>query len=182
CAIISHPYGPLGGDMNNNIVMSLAQHYAQQGYSVLRYNQRGVGQSAGRTSWTAQEEVKDLEQICAYVLEHCASITLVGYSFGALVSLGAATNCRHLDKIVLISYPAGVMFSLTAFHSQYYIDLMQSLTNVEKLLIIGDKDNFTSVSSFKSWTDQVPDPKIVHVVEDCNHFWFGKERKILQYL
>jgi alpha/beta superfamily hydrolase len=52
CAIISHPYGPLGGNLNNNVVVAAGSSLSELGISILRYDSRGSGRSNGRTSWT----------------------------------------------------------------------------------------------------------------------------------
>jgi hypothetical protein len=46
-AIILHPHPQFGGTMNNQIVYSLYYTYVQRGFSVLRFNFRGVGRSQG---------------------------------------------------------------------------------------------------------------------------------------
>ncbi|HKJ61581.1 MAG TPA: alpha/beta hydrolase, partial [Hyphomicrobiales bacterium] len=46
-AIILHPHPQFGGTMNNQIVYQLYYAFAQRGYSVLRFNFRGVGRSQG---------------------------------------------------------------------------------------------------------------------------------------
>ena len=46
-AIILHPHPTFGGTMNNQIVHSLYQLFQSRGFSVLRFNFRGVGRSQG---------------------------------------------------------------------------------------------------------------------------------------
>src|SRR5204862_434551 len=46
-AILLHPHPSFGGTMNNPIVHSLYYMFAQRGFSVLRFNFRGVGRSQG---------------------------------------------------------------------------------------------------------------------------------------
>ena len=42
-AIILHPHPQFGGTMNNQIVYNLYYDFAKRGFSVLRFNFRGVG-------------------------------------------------------------------------------------------------------------------------------------------
>ena len=46
-AIILHPHPQFGGTMNNQIVYNLYYDFAKRGFSVLRFNFRGVGRSQG---------------------------------------------------------------------------------------------------------------------------------------
>ena len=46
-AIILHPHPQFGGTMNNQIVYNLYYTFAERGFSVLRFNFRGVGRSQG---------------------------------------------------------------------------------------------------------------------------------------
>ena len=46
--LILHPHPLYGGTMNNKIVYRLYHIFAQNGFSVLRFNFRGVGKSQGK--------------------------------------------------------------------------------------------------------------------------------------
>ena len=46
-AIVLHPHPEFGGTMNNQIVYNLFYMFAKRGFSVLRFNSRGVGRSQG---------------------------------------------------------------------------------------------------------------------------------------
>ena len=46
-AIVLHPHPQFGGTMNNQIVYHLYYAFAERGFSVLRFNFRGVGRSQG---------------------------------------------------------------------------------------------------------------------------------------
>ena len=47
-AIVLHPHPQFGGTMNNQIVYNTYYAFAERGFSVLRFNFRGVGRSPGR--------------------------------------------------------------------------------------------------------------------------------------
>ena len=46
-ALLLHPHPQHGGTMNNKVVYTLFQVFVNQGFSVLRFNFRGVGRSQG---------------------------------------------------------------------------------------------------------------------------------------
>ncbi|MEY3197186.1 MAG: hypothetical protein RLZZ59_554, partial [Pseudomonadota bacterium] len=47
-ALVLHPHPLYGGTMNNKVVYSLYQTLANNGFTVLRINFRGVGKSQGQ--------------------------------------------------------------------------------------------------------------------------------------
>ncbi|HVO01336.1 MAG TPA: hypothetical protein VMT54_04005, partial [Candidatus Cybelea sp.] len=47
-ALMLHPHPQHGGTMNNKVVYSLYQSFQRLGFSVLRFNFRGVGRSQGK--------------------------------------------------------------------------------------------------------------------------------------
>ena len=47
-AIILHPLPQFGGNMNNPIIFNLYHTFIKKGFSVLRFNFRGVGKSQGK--------------------------------------------------------------------------------------------------------------------------------------
>ncbi|KAI9474303.1 MAG: hypothetical protein EXX96DRAFT_488543 [Benjaminiella poitrasii] len=67
--IIAHPYGPLGGSMNNNVVIALQRYFLSEGYVTVCINFRGCGNSKGKTSWTGMPERKDYISVMNYMLQ-----------------------------------------------------------------------------------------------------------------
>ena len=58
-ALILHPNPQLGGTMNNKVVYTLYQAFAKLGFSVLRFNFRGVGKSQGVFDGDSNNELAD---------------------------------------------------------------------------------------------------------------------------
>ena len=46
-AIVLHPHPQFGGTMNNRVCYEMYNMFARRGFSVLRFNFRGVGRSQG---------------------------------------------------------------------------------------------------------------------------------------
>ena len=46
-AIVLHPHPLHGGNMNNRVVFIMFNNFVERGFSVLRFNFRGVGRSQG---------------------------------------------------------------------------------------------------------------------------------------
>ncbi|MDE2000016.1 MAG: alpha/beta hydrolase, partial [Burkholderiales bacterium] len=46
-AVVAHPHPLMGGTMDNKVVHTLVRALVQMGWRAVRFNFRGVGQSAG---------------------------------------------------------------------------------------------------------------------------------------
>ena len=84
-AIVLHPHPQFGGTMNNQIVYNLFYIFAKRGFSVLRFNFRGVGRSQGAFDH-GQGELSD----AAAALDWAQTLNpesracwIAGFSFGA---------------------------------------------------------------------------------------------------
>jgi len=124
-AILLHPHPTFGGTMNNPIVHSLYQMFASRGFSVLRFNFRGVGRSQGIFENGAGEladAASALDWLQAYNRE--AKICwIAGVSFGAWISMqllmrrpeisgfiSIAPLAKHYDFSFLAPCPASGLF------------------------------------------------------------------------
>ncbi|EME48575.1 hypothetical protein DOTSEDRAFT_118514 [Dothistroma septosporum NZE10] len=109
-AVLAHPYAPLGGCYDDPVVLSLTETLLSDGHIVMTFNFRYkhsrlacAGESAGRTSWTGNNEVLDYCSVVGLLFHymqhfqipntadmadsHSRSLELLlgGYSFGALI-------------------------------------------------------------------------------------------------
>ena len=78
--VFTHPYAPLGGDMDNNVVVKLSRYFSGKGFNTIRFNFRGVGLSDGSGTWTATGEADDVRAVCRFILSsrpHVTKIILV---------------------------------------------------------------------------------------------------------
>ena len=60
-AVICHPHPQHGGTMDNKVVQTLARSFLQLGWRTVRFNFRGVGESAGQWS----EGIGEIDDACA---------------------------------------------------------------------------------------------------------------------
>ncbi|MGH8232169.1 MAG: alpha/beta hydrolase [Steroidobacteraceae bacterium] len=108
-AVICHPHPLHGGSMHNKVVYTLARACQERGLSTLRFNYRGVGASAGRYD-NGRGETDDALAVVASARTRWpgAALTLAGFSFGAMVSLGAAASAapaRLISVAPAVTYP-----------------------------------------------------------------------------
>ncbi|CAG8456023.1 9290_t:CDS:2 [Paraglomus brasilianum] len=191
--IISHPYGPLGGNFNNNVVVAIEEFFLGKDYLTLAFNFRGVGKSEGRTSWTGAPECDDYRTMVDFLANRgtvsgkqllqippVSEIIIVGYSYGSLIatSLSSYTTSVPLS-FVIISYPYSVIWFLTFFCTSQYLTCFGDLVSSDEriLFVYGDSDQFTGVRKYRrlvedchlsekpNWT--------VRELDDIDHFWYG---------
>ncbi len=105
-AIITHPHPLYGGDMDNAVVSVLADAYAGQGWTTLRFNFRGTGGSKGHFEDGIGEQ-EDVQAAVDYLKNrNFTEIDLAGYSFGAWVITAWSRNQRsHPHRLLLVAPP-----------------------------------------------------------------------------
>lgn len=94
-AVICHPHPLYGGTMTNKVVYTLASCAMKAGFYTLRFNYRGVGDSAGSYDG-ARGETSDTLAAVEWLRARVADLPLLlaGFSFGAYVALKAAASAR----------------------------------------------------------------------------------------
>lgn len=108
-AILTHPHPLYGGDMENPVVATLAQAYAERGYTTLRFNFRGTGASQG-THDKGRGEQGDLAAAAAFLAEREKRVTdLAGYSFGAWINAMALPSLETVLCAVMVAPPVAVL-------------------------------------------------------------------------
>jgi alpha/beta superfamily hydrolase len=102
-AVIAHPHPLFGGTMDNKVVTTLERAFRELGAATLRFNFRGVGQSAG-----AHDEGRGEAEDMLRVIEHArtlvpdAPLWLAGFSFGGAVATRASLG-TDFAKLVLVA-------------------------------------------------------------------------------
>jgi uncharacterized protein len=173
--IVTHPHPLYGGDMMNNVVETLCLTYNKCGYSSLRFNFRGVGQSEGSYD-NGKGEQEDLEAAIRFLRDAgIKDIDLAGYSFGSWIIARGIKRYGKIKQVALVSPPVE-LFDYS------------SLCKVEelKLVISGSEDNIADWRSIEkvlpSWNPDV----IFKVIEGADHFYWQKtddlEKIILEFL
>ena len=105
-AVVSHPLPTHGGTMRNPIIAAIARAVAGAGLYALRFNFRGVGDSAGEwTGGIAETEDLDLAIAEARALAPGLPLALSGFSFGALTTLRWLASGGTADAVALVGVP-----------------------------------------------------------------------------
>jgi len=168
--VVCHPHPTRGGNMDNNVVLTLAYSLVDQGFVTLRFNFRGVGNSQGQHTEGEseyQEVLGALDLMKAWPGVDGGKLGLVGYSFGASVILGNASLQKKTRALVLVSP------SLQALESTPL-----KKDNRPSMIITGDRDNLVQSGQLQSCLDSFAHPPACHIVAGADHFWQGFENEL----
>jgi alpha/beta superfamily hydrolase len=171
-AVVCHPHPQYGGDMNNAVVCAVVGVLQEAGYATLRFNFRGVGTSTG-VYGGGVGEIEDARNAVRYLRERSggAAITLAGYSFGALVGLQAGMSMDEVDRLIAVAPP--LAFTDLTFLSQ---------CEKGKLFIVGDRDQFCSLTELREALVRIAGPNTLRIVPGADHFFAGRERGVADAL
>jgi alpha/beta superfamily hydrolase len=160
--VITHPHPLYGGNMHNNVVISITNTYQKMGYTTLRFNFRGVGNSQGSYGDGVGEQV-DVRAAITYLADlNINQIDLAGYSFGAWVNALSIINEPQLADMIMVSPPVA------------FIDF-GSVSNLSrlKLIITGTRDDIAPVEminqAYPGWNSAAQ----FEVINGADHFYAG---------
>lgn len=162
-ALIGHPHSLQGGSMNNKVVTTLAKTFKELGIPNLRFNFRGVGQTAG----TYDEGVGESEDMLALAGEwqrEQANIEFIfaGFSFGSYVAYRAAAQLKH-SLLITIAPPV---------HHYNYQEFQPAPS--PWLIIQGDADEVVPYDLVIDFAKHAPSPIEVKEFAATSHFFHGK--------
>ena len=107
-ALILHPDPNFGGTMSNKVVYSLFSCFKDLGFSVLRFNFRGVGRSQG-TFDDGLGELSDATVALDWLQNmnpDAKQCWIAGYSFGAWIGLQLLMRRPDINNFIAVSPPA----------------------------------------------------------------------------
>jgi alpha/beta superfamily hydrolase len=170
-AIVCHPHPLYGGTMHNKVVYRIARGLRRAGCVVLRFNFRGVGQSAGEHGYMAGE-IEDARAALGYLRERYPELpfALAGFSFGsrAIMQLGCELG-RELG-----SRAGGAEFLLAAgFATRMGPVEFLAECAVPKIFIHSTHDEFGPRPDFERMYLKVAEPKQLIWIDAVDHFFAG---------
>ncbi|MEJ2362297.1 MAG: alpha/beta fold hydrolase [Gammaproteobacteria bacterium] len=162
-AICCHPHPLHGGTMHNKVIYILAKTFHQLGAASLRFNFRGVGQSAGAFDHGNGEQA-DVLAVAAWLREHypAAPLWLSGFSFGGVVSLMA--HAQVAPTRLLLVAPA----------VELYPAAQQQQVQIEDwILVQGGQDELVSPQAISDWLKQQQRKPRLIWLEQAGHMFHG---------
>ena len=161
--VLCHPLSTGGGSISNKVVTMAARSLRELGANTVRFNFRGVGQSAGSFDH-GNGELQDLLAVVEWVREQRPDddLWLAGFSFGAYVSL-RANDAVLPDALISIAPPAGRW------------DFDKIVTPVCPWLVIqGENDEIVDPQAVYDWIDTLKRKPDLVRMPDTSHFFHRK--------
>ena len=107
-AMVLHPHPQFQGNMNHPIVYQVYYAFVARGFSVLRFNFRGVGASTGKHDDGIGER-DDARVALEYLLAdqpNAREVIVAGFSFGSIVGLNVGCADARVHRLIAIGVPA----------------------------------------------------------------------------
>ena len=106
-ALILHPEPNRGGNMNNRVSLAMYKHFQDRGFSVLRFNFRGVGRSMG-TYNNGEGELSDAATALDWIENQCPNAILLGrrFSFGSWIGMQLMMRRPEIVGFIAVTPPA----------------------------------------------------------------------------
>ena len=168
-ALILHPHPQFGGTMNNQIVYHLYYTFAERGFSVLRFNFRGVGRSQGYFD-NGPGELADAASALDWLQTYnpdARSCWIAGVSFGTWIAMQLLMRRPEIDGFICVAPPANL----------YDYSFLAPCPS-SGLMINGDKDRVVPSASVGELASQLKTQKGIvidyEIVPGANPFFEGK--------
>ncbi len=160
--------------MNHPVITTSVEAASQEGFSTLRFNFRGVGESQGSYGEGVAER-EDVTAVANYfhsiLKDGHPPLILIGYSFGAWVGIPVAVEDERFKGMVAVAPPLGI----------YDFGFLEGCKK-SKLFIAGDRDFFCPPSLLEKWYRQLDEPKSLAVIPGADHFFLFHTRFLIQPL
>ena len=161
--VVCHPHPLYGGDMDNPVVIRVAEVAQAAGYATLRFNFRGAGASEGvhDKGRGEQEDVRAAMAALATHLPAGSRVGVMGYLFGAAMAARATRPSVPEAPLGLIAPPLGM----------YDFDFLQTSPG-RLLLVAGTADSYCPVEALHRLAAITSAEE--RIIEGADHFFFGK--------
>jgi uncharacterized protein len=167
--VVCHAHPRMQGTMNSPLLLALRDAALEDGYSVLRFNFRGVGSSEGEFG-DGLDEVEDAHGALAFAREQHPGlpVAILGWSFGGAVAIRAAAEDGDVAACVGIAPSVtpkeGISVGLPRPDE---VDLKSPL-----LIVCGSNDEIVSPADCRRWAEGANARYIE--IKAANHFFWAK--------
>lgn len=160
--IVTHPHPLYGGQMDNAVVNSVRRVYRQHGYTTLRFNFRGTGNSQGRYADGVGEQADVKAAVNHLLTAGIKGITLAGYSFGAWINALTVQQQIPVKHLIMVSPPVG------------FIDF-QNVATIPglQLVVTGSRDEIAPVKRIEELLPNWNPAASFKVISGADHFYGG---------
>lgn len=168
-AVVLHPDPAHGGNMNNKVVYTLFHTFAYLGFSVLRFNFRGVGLSEGEFDKGVGELADAAAALDWLQAAHPDSrrVWVSGFSFGSWLALHLLMRRPEIEGFVAVAPPVN-RFDFTFL----------SPCPSSGLIVQGDEDTIVPIEKVTELVEGLALQKNISVeylrIKGADHF-FGRQ-------
>ena len=168
-ALILHPHPRAGGTMDYPVTVQLFHLFVQRGFSVLRFNFRGVGRSQGEFD-SGIGELADAATALDWLQTNnpaASQCWVAGYSFGAWIGMQLLMRRPETDGFISVSPPTN------AYDFSFLAPCPAS-----GLILHGSADTVVPPVEVERVVSKLRTQKGIVIdydlIEGANHFWAGK--------
>ncbi len=165
-ALILHPHPKFGGTMNNPVTYALHYAFRDLGFTVMRFNFRGVGRSQGEFD-QGIGELSDAASSLDYLQaqnQSAKACWVAGFSFGAWIGMQLLMRRPEINGFISVAPPANL----------YDFSFLAPCPS-SGLIINGDADRIVPTEEVEKLSAKLKAQKgitITHTtVPEANHFF-----------
>ena len=174
-AMILHPHPQFGGTMNHQIVYQCYYAFVHRGFSVLRFNFRGVGRSQGSFDH-GTGELSDAASALDWaqtINPEARACWIAGFSFGAWIGMQLLMRRPEIEGFISIAPPANL----------YDFSFLAPCPS-SGLIVHGDKDAVVPAKDVNTLVEKLKTQKGIvieqQVIPGANHFFDGKVEPLME--
>ena len=168
--VFGHPHPQQGGTMHTRAVYQAAKGLTRIGCSVLRFNFRGVGLSAGEFD-QGPGEMADFTAALDFMAARYPGVPLWagGFSFGSWIALETGAADPRVSALIAVAPPVkrdGYTWERTLASEK------------PKFFVQGDLDELCAIKDLWAFYAQLKEPKELVVIDGGTHLFEGKAAEI----
>ena len=166
--VFAHPLPIEGGTMHTKVVFQGAKALTRIGCVVLRFNFRGVGQSAG--TWDeGRGEMDDFRAAVDYLASMYPGLQMwaAGFSFGSYIAMTVGADDPRICALIGVAPPVN--------HYEY---ASAKLSVKPKFIIHGEQDELIALKLVRQFYAQLADPKELVEIDRANHLFDGQASEV----
>jgi alpha/beta superfamily hydrolase len=162
--VFAHPHPQYGGTMHTKVVYQAAKALVRIGCSVLRFNFRGAGRSAGAFD-EGRGEREDFRAALDFMHDRYpgAPLWAGGMSFGSWVALASGAEDRRVRALIGIAMPV----------DRYDFGPVAA-SDKPKFFIHGERDDICPLKQVREFYARAREPKELVVIDAADHLFDGR--------
>src|SRR5689334_20546058 len=165
-ALMLHPHPQHGGTMNNKVIYALYHEFLERGFSVLRFNFRGVGRSQGKFD-RGEGELSDAASALDWLQTYnpnASACWIAGFSFGAWIGMQLLMRRPEITGFISVAPPANI----------YDFSFLAPCPS-SGLMVQGDRDDVVPHEAVAKLVQKLSNQRDIKIdfkiIKGANHFF-----------